>query len=347
MVSSSSKRLSLADIKEIDTPRINPRAEESQAIAKKICKEAGIHLETFDSYNTMSAYLYPDASVERLVGIIVIMNFLYYVDDVYERHARTDGDHSQEAYLHQVFDNCARIMLTGKMPDHIHTLYESCLATHKIVMPLTNPEWLGEFIFKTLQHLKSTTNGVDDISNESEDELVENYIKLRGFDSGMYPAIHLIEFANSFYLLPEVKNHPYIREMEDATANVGGLMNDIFSYEKEVIQYNSKFNLIAMFEQYHKLSFEDAVHESVKIVNRNTDRFIERARNIPDFGDDELNLLAARYVRGLHYQINATWHWQKATDRYYSTTSPHPELRLSTSPSTTNMLRKQPMMFVS
>ena len=343
MVSSSKKRLGLADIKEIDNPRINPRAEESQVIAKKICQEAGIHLDTFDSYNTMSAYLYPEASVERLVGIIVIMNFLYYVDDVYERHARTEGDHSQEAYLHQVFDNCARIMLTGKMPEHIHTLYESCLATYKIVRPLTNAEWLGEFIIKTLQHLKSTTDGVYEIADDTEN-IVENYIKLRGFDSGMYPAIHLIEFANNFYLPPEIRDHPYIREMEDATANVGGLMNDIFSYEKEVIQYNSQFNLIAMFEHYHNLSFKDAVHESVMVVNRNTDNFLERERNIPDFGDDERNLIAARYVRGLRYQINATWHWQKATDRYYSTNSPHPELRLGSSQTANFMFKPVPIL---
>ena len=136
--------------------------------------------------------------------------------------------------------------------------------------------------------------------------------------------------ANNLYLPEEVANHPFVKKMEDAVANIGGLMNDIFSYEKEVIQFNSAFNLIAVFERYEKLSFTDALHESIKVVNDNIQTFLDGEANPHDFGDERLNKMVCDYVRHLRYQINATWHWQKDTDRYYSTTSPLPELRLPT-----------------
>jgi hypothetical protein len=311
----------------IDPQKVNPHSEEAQAIAKTLCKDAGIHLSTFDGYNTMSAFLYPNASLERLVGLIVIMNFLYYIDEVYERHERQETDRNEDIYLREVFDHCVQIILYGKMPDRKHELYDASLMIHKTVLPLTNERWFKGFIIVILQHLKSTTYNLEDILDENNDDPIEAYIALRELDCGMRPTMHMIEFANNFYLSDEVKAHPYIRSVEEPTANIAGLMNDIISYEKEVLQFNSRFNLVALLEDYKELSFEAAVHEAVKIVNQNTNDFLEREKQIPDFGDEKTNEIVRQYVQGLRDQINATWHWQMATDRYRSPNSPYPELR--------------------
>jgi hypothetical protein len=318
--------LSLADLKTIDHQKVNPRAEEAQARARQICQEAGIYLSNIDSYNDMSAFLYPEASLDRLVAMMVIMDFLFYVDELYEQHLEQDKDRRAEAYLHQVFENCARIMYTGQLPADDHELYRACFATYELVRPLTNEPWLRSFIKLTQQHLQSITYNLDDILSEGDDA-VEKYIAFRGIDSGMRPAIHLIEFANGFYLPPEVKYHPVIRHLENMTANVGGLMNDIFSYEKEVIRLHSRFNLVAVLQDYQGLLFAEAVHAAVNIVNQQIDSFLQQEQGLPDFGDKTANALAGRYVQGLRDQINATWYWQMTTDRYRSPNSPYPELR--------------------
>ncbi len=318
----------LSDIKLIDKQKINPYAEEAQTIAKGLCKKAGIHLSNFDGYNSMSAFLYPDASLDRLVGLIVIMNFLYYVDEVYERHERQGStDKSEDIYLREVFDNCVEIIISGKKINATHELYDASYMIHETVVPLTNLDWMRRFITVTLQHLKSTTYNLEDIIEGNEDP-IEAYVGLRELDCGMRPTMHMIEFANDFYLPEHVRNHPYIRSVEEPTANVAGLMNDIISYEKEVIEFDSRFNLVALLEDYRNLQFDQAVHEAVVIVNENTDNFIKRETEVPDFGDDETNNLVARYVQGLRDQINATWQWQMSTDRYRSPNSPYPELRI-------------------
>lgn len=328
MVLPAKKLFTLSDIKLVNRKRVNPQAKEAEAIAEKLCRDANIHLSTFDGYHTMSAFLFPDATVERLVASILITDFLYYVDDMYERHAKKIRNVDDDMYLRDVFDHCVQIMLYGAMPDDTHELYDASLMIHNYVLPLTTLEWLTRFINVTLQHLKSTTYTLDDIINEDNDP-IEAYIALRELDGGMRPTMHLIEIANDCHLPDDVKYHPYIRSVEEPTANVGGLMNDIISYGNEVIKYGSRFNLVALLEDFRDLTFEEAVHEAILIVNQNTDIFLARSQQIPDFGDEDTNKLVARYVDSLLDEINATWHWQLSTPRYRSPDAPYPELRVA------------------
>lgn len=322
------KLYGLSDILLLDPKKLNPHADLAQRIAKQHCKNAGIYVPTFDGYNTMCAYLFPDASLERLVALIMIMNFFYFVDETYERHERQGNNKDEDMYLRTIFDNCVQVMLYGKLPATEHQLYRACLVIHRFVLPLTNETWLKNFISVTIQHLKSTTYTLEDILNAEGGDPIEQYVALRELDGGMRPTMRLIEFANNFYLSDEIKMHPYIRSVEEPTASIGGLMNDIFSYEKEVTAYGSRFNLVALLEDYHHLSFEKAVHQAVEIVNQHTRNFLAREQAIPKWENEETNQTIRRYVQCLRNQINATWHWQISTDRYRSKTSPFPELRI-------------------
>lgn len=319
----------LSDILLIDYKKVNPYAEQAQYIARRHCIEAGIYLEGFESYTTMCGYLYPSTSPKRLMALILINNFLYYVDEVWERHEREDASaeerKEENLYLREVFDHCVRIMLTGEMPGNSqHELYDASLMIHKFVTPLTNQSWLESFILVTLQHLKSTTYTLEDIMKSGGDP-IERYIGLRLLDSGMRPTIWMIEFANNSYLPDVIKQHPFIQSVQEPTMHIAGLMNDIISYEKEVIKYGSRFNLVALLEDY--MSFEEAVDMAVEIVNQFTRDFLACEKAMPDFGNARINQMVKRYVQGLRDQITATWYWQLSTDRYRSATSPFPELR--------------------
>ncbi|MEQ8675005.1 MAG: terpene synthase family protein [Aggregatilineales bacterium] len=321
----------LSDIHKIAPKLVNPHAKEAEQTAKRLCAELGIHLDDkFDGYNTMSAYLYPTASKERLIAIIMMMNMLYFIDEVYDRHARDEVDAQEDLYLRRVFDNCVPILLRGEMPaNDDHVLYQPCLVIYNIVSPLVSENWMKRLVFSMLQHLKSTTYTLDDILQTKGGDPIEQYIMLRELDCGMRPAIDMAELALGIYLPDEVKQSDYIESIEYPTALIGGLMNDIFSYEKEVVFCDSRFNLVAILQDYRYLSFDEAVHESVCIVNKYTDDYLERAANIPDFGSPEMNRMVELFVEGMGHQINATWYWQLSTDRYCSPTSPFPELRLT------------------
>jgi hypothetical protein len=167
---------------------------------------------------------------------------------------------------------------------------------------------------------------LDDIIDSNID-IVEGYINLRILDAGMHPMIDTVEFAQGIILPDLVIESEYLRGMREYVARLGSLLNDIFSYTKEIIETNSRFNLICVLEDYYGYSFEDAVQRTVDIVNDEVEAFNAKARNIPSWGDKNIDKDVALYVKGLKDQINACWHWQMSTNRYRSDKSPFPELR--------------------
>lgn len=161
---------------------------------------------------------------------------------------------------------------------------------------------------------------------------VERYIEVREHDSGMYVAIDSIEFAYGIMLPDAVLNHPTIARMRRACANVGGLVNDVISYHKEVEVNDYRFNLLNVLMESRALPFEQAVHEAVLIINDFITDFTQHERHLPTWDDPAINADVRLYVQGMRDQIGASLHWQVATNRYRSHNAPFAELRAAVPP---------------
>jgi hypothetical protein len=59
----------------------------------------------------------------------------------------------------------------------------------------------------------------------------------------MHPTIDLLEFANALSVPDVVRCHPVLDELRKCTIYVAAMMNDLFSYHKETILPNQRFNL--------------------------------------------------------------------------------------------------------
>lgn len=317
------KLLTLSDLLVIAPTQINPDAEEAERIIEAYCRELGIWLPHFQEYTTMSSYLFPRTSVERLVAIDIFTNLLYFIDDVFDRNKPSKVS---EIEIRKVFENCIRAMQYGVVPQDKHMLYPTCLELHRQFAALNSQAWIDRMAESLLQHFKATTYSIDDILKLSGDAVTQ-YIAIRELDSGMRPTMNLIELAYGIYLPEEVLNHEVMRRLTLRTARVGGLMNDIFSYEKEVLALNSRFNLITVLMESQQLSFDEAVHVAVGMLNEFVLGFLEMEKELPTWEDAKIDRMVRQYVEGLKDQIIATWHWQMSTNRYRSPNSPFPELR--------------------
>lgn len=317
------KLLTLSDLLVIAPVQINPQAEEAERIIEDYCRKLGIWLPHFQEYTTMSSYLFPRASVERLVAIDIFTNLLYFIDDVFDRNKPSQVG---EIEMRKVFENCVAAMQYGIVPEDDHMLYATCLELHRQFAALNSQAWIDRLTDSLLQHFKATTYSIDDILKLGGDAVTQ-YIAIRELDSGMRPTMSLIELAYGIYLPDEVLNHTVIRRLTLRTARVGGLMNDIFSYEKEVLALGSRFNLIAVLMESQHLSFDEAVHVAVGMLNEFIAGFLEMENELPTWDDPKTNRLVQQFVEGLKDQIIATWHWQMSTNRYRSPNSPFPELR--------------------
>ena len=318
--------LTLSDIHTIAPIQVNPNAEIAERIIEQLCRDTGIWLPQLEDYTTMSSYLYPKTSTERLIAMGLANNFLFFIDDVYDRHKKQNPNVEQEVYMRKVFDNCINIMLDGTEPEDDHVVYDASFELYRRFSPLTTRAWLKRLLFSLLKHLKSSTYTLDDII-EQEQDTVEQYIKLRVLDSGMDPTIDFIEFAWDIHLPDKVLNHPFLQEARARVSRIGALANDLFSYSKEVQAHGSRFNLVPMLMDARGLSFDEAVHQSVSLINECINNFMKSEQQIPVWSDEKINHMVRLYMEGLRDEIVATWHWQMSTNRYRSPDSPFPELR--------------------
>ncbi len=321
----TTKLLTLSDVRVISPPQVHPYAEEAERIIEHYCEQLGIKSPNFHEFTTMGAYVFPRTSVERLVAMDILTNWLYYIDDVWDRNTE-QGKNLDPIFKRKVFETCFKAMLYGVEPDHEHEFYPTCLELHRQFMELADQEWLERLGTSLIPHLKSSTYSIEDIEKSGKD-LVEEYIKLRELDAGTQVTISLIEFSYDMRLPDFVLEHPDIQKMGLCTALSGGIVNDMFSYEKEVMRYGADFNYISVVMRSRNVSFREAVHECVMLVNDYIDTFVELEKNPPRWDDDRVNQLVDNYIEGLRDQIIAGYHWQLATNRYRSPNSPFPELR--------------------
>ena len=325
-MSISTPTVSLAALKPIGPKNVNPHAAEAERIAKQLCFELGIGLPHIDNYTTQAGYLFPETGLQRLITMILFFNFLYYIDDVYDRHkqsaAREDND-----YLHETFRTAAKILVTGNEM-LIYNDEPILKAAYEQYLQFTSQSpkiWLDRFTSNILAHLKSSLVDLED-SIQPNETLLQRYNRLRDFDCGMEPTLDLIEFAHGTVIGAQMLGHPIIQTARYQVARYCGLSNDLFSYEKEVIFHGSNFNIVAVLvAEGH--TFEEAVDMVIDMLNAMIEKFEELESQLPLYEDHLMNYTVAQYFKGLRQELAAAYYWQFDTTRYRSPNSPFIELR--------------------
>lgn len=316
------KLLSLSDFHNVDSLCINPHFEEALCPSEDYAKRFEIWLPNYHTYSSMSDYLYPRASVERLITIKLFNDLLYYIDDSYDKDSPYMQPHSK-AELKAVFMDCVAILLGGEAPNRQHKLYAPCIEIGRRFS--SEPQsFVRRLVSSTFSHLETCTYNLNDCVS-SPNYSIDNYITDRCVDGGMFPAIQMIEYANNTYLAEETLTSALIEEMVELVAKIGTLANDLFSYEKEVIDECSRFNLLWVFMNKENLSFDEAVDASMRLINGYVDQFIDAEQRF-SASKNRLGKMSQSFVLGLREQVIATWHWQLSTNRYRSERSPFKEL---------------------
>lgn len=309
--------LSYDDVAITSQPLINPHLDDITPEVEAFCRKYHIWLPQFADYHTMTAYLYPRTSREQLAVLNIFMNLLWFIDDKFDDIRMSDHADNQGHSASAIFKVATDVLIEGKFPSDKNIPWLAvCSALRDKVIALNGEAWL-ETIAQTLNHhLQSITSTIDTVIVNGKPNL-ERYLAIRQRDSGMLVAIDCIELAYNVTLSDDVRHHPIIQIARDCVGHVGGLMNDLMSYHKDERDNNS-FNLIAILRQLHDLNAEEGIHEAVKIINRYIGDFETCERYMPQWDDDDKNRMTQLYMEGLRDQIEASFHWQVATNRYRS-----------------------------
>ncbi|WP_245718347.1 terpene synthase family protein [Nocardia miyunensis] len=306
--------------------RPNRFGEHALAEVERFCRRHRIWLESGGAhYNSMTPYLHPNAVTAERMTIIGIFNaILFWLNDTVGR----------EKFAHLSEDEQLRASYTaGRLRDMLESRSPAAdpsreeIATAEFLDLLARdaePVWLDRFLSSTAEHLRTA------IRNQNTDARggllsVAEYIDLRSEVSGMYPAIAMCEFGRDDYLpwdlIPADVPAAQLRRLQQLTAEIGALMNDMFSFEKECIADGADFNLIPVWLlNTPGATLADAVHGSAAIVR-------DRLTEFHTLSEQILNEYVARaerraaesvaaHVRDLVGCVQATWAWEIVTPRY-------------------------------
>jgi hypothetical protein len=297
---------------------INCYANQVETQLEKYCRELGIWQKNFEEYITMSGYLFPQADSQRLFAIGLYNALLYFIDDQFDRHDKNKRRPASQQ--NQMFQEAISIFLQGSDKPLSGPILQTAQALHTAFYPLIpNRAWLNRFLENSWHHLQSSFQDIDEADNPLS--WYERYLYVRCRDSGMAPTIDLIEFALGESIAPSLYQKPIVQSARDYVAHYCALSNDIFSYEKEVLNHQSSFNALVMLER-DGYSLEAAVIDLINDLNQMLFAFQDLYETLKN-EDHKLQL----YMDGLWHQIVAAYHWQFSSNRYRSSNSPFIELR--------------------
>jgi hypothetical protein len=142
---------------------------------------------------------------------------------------------------------------------------------------------------------------------------VASYMQLREVTIGLQVMFALSELLEGFSLPERVREHPALRRLATRTSKIVGWANDLFTYEKEIIQ-GELHNLVLVLMNEHRMSIAEAVAAAVRLHDDEVRGFLKEVDQLPSFGMADASV--QRFVEMLRCWIRGHLDWAHETGRY-------------------------------
>jgi hypothetical protein len=333
---------SLADLLSSDAFRINaysgdfkphPYAATLKKTAKEFCEKHGLWLPGSDYYLSCALYLFPSAPPFRMLPIIKNNAIDFYLNDVMGREVFPNLPKEKQNYYSAIKKRMSSLVesLQPRVQEE-EPVEVANLLTLRELEYLAPASWFTHFLELFCYHIMLAHQNCN--SNATSYILdVEEYMKQRAHISGMPHTVKLIEFSTSSFIHhDELTRFGILSDFERlnwVVSFIGCLMNDLFSFEKEVVDHGSDSNLIAvlMLNDF-EMDLTTALKKACAIVQNLLAEFsilVQRIENqMADILDESgitLKEKLAAYLFGAKRCVQACWTWQVYTKRYKRSTS--------------------------
>jgi hypothetical protein len=287
-------------------------------------REYGILLPNAEHYVTCAMFLFPSAPMEKIIRLSKNYAVDFYLNDTMGREAKPTTEEKQRLY--EIRDRLAAVGDDLETYGAISTAEKANLEVLAEISRTSPVNWFRHFLKQYLQHI--------DVAHKSYDAAslgyvpsIEEYIDIRCSISGMPHTVTLIEYATNNYLdwdkLLSAGLKDDIEQLNLTVALVGALTNDLFSFEKEVIDHKTDSNLVmVILLNNFRMKLIEAIQLSGNIIRdlladyaHLSMAITQKATHSDDLSPNDLDRLDT-YLKGLKAVLQACWTWQTATRRY-------------------------------
>lgn len=324
--------LSPRDIKACLPPQESPFGAEAEAEAEIFARRWMLVSPKFAGYHSMSRYLYSHAvSVDRLAPVCMVHDTLFLFDEIFADtvlNARDFGIDPKMTKgpkrLHRFFGELMEAFVAREVSESVPKIFHAFAELGDIVARRASDEWFSHFVIGLQDYVQAVLEREG--SRTAFTSTLEEFLRIRVRDAGGLHVCQFIEFAKDAFLPATVRSDPVIVQMTTAASAMATLVNDVYSYHKDVVDEGSHFNLVRILMDVGSCDFPTAIDQSVKLINAYSDEFFDARAKLRSWGDVR-DAIAASYVNGLMEMMAGNLHWHRTTDRYRSPDSPFEEMR--------------------
>ncbi|GAA3888538.1 germacradienol/geosmin synthase [Saccharothrix violaceirubra] len=291
--------------------------------------------EDLDShdYALLCAYTHPDASADDLDLVTDWYVWVFYFDDHFvELFKRNPDVKGAKAYL-------ARLPLfmpvDGVITEEPTNPVEKGLADlWRRTVPVHSPDWRRRFALNT-EHLLDES--MWELLNISEGRLSNpvEYIEMRRKVGGAPWSANLVEHVTGMEVPASVAGTRPLGVLRDTFADAVHLRNDLFSYEREVLDEGELSNGVLVLEKFLDIPTQQAAEVVNDLLTSRLHQFEHTAvTEVPAVLDEHAvdpagRLAVLAYVKGLQDWQSGGHEWHARSSRYMNkglATGPTPVL---------------------
>ncbi|MGX5820237.1 terpene synthase family protein [Chitinophaga lutea] len=318
----------------------HPQSAELTGLVQAFGERYGIWLDNARYYISCALFLYPNASFDKMLAMVQNCAVDYYLNDTMGReifaHLTPAQQHKAAAIIDRMGLVDEQLYLSPDAEPVEHANYEM-LASIRDTSPAA---WFREFVHFYSYHI-AVTHKDNNAAALGRIPTVEEYIEMRNHTSGMPHIVLLVEYSEGAFLdwdqLEAFGMAARMRKIHRAAALIGCLMNDLFSFEKEVIKNNTDANLLASIALNHpSFSLTQVIHYGARIVREQLRDFMMHMEELQFYcslyeaSAPEAIANLRRHLAGLDRVAQASWAWQVYTRRYKKSFSIWEETQLAT-----------------
>jgi hypothetical protein len=275
---------------------------------------------------TCALYLYPSAGFDRMLTMMKNLTLGFYLNDTMGRDTfRFQSEKDKKASKHLI-EHMQAINDTLYVPSDGHPLEYVNAEILREFRDHSPEDWFGKFLEIYCYHI-GITHMDGNTSAQEFIPTVEEYEDRRCHLGGVHHILMWIEYSDGKFLDWDLLNAMDIaqalKRLHWAAAAFAGLVNDLFSFEKEVIDHSSDSNLVAIVALNDcDLTFMEAIAYASSIVKGIFTELISLMTSIRQKADSisktfpSYSQLLIHHLDAIVRCVQATWKWQCFSNRY-------------------------------
>ncbi|GAA4019033.1 hypothetical protein GCM10022247_48330 [Allokutzneria multivorans] len=329
----------LPDVQITRTARVNPRLEAARAHTLSWAEEIGLIDPDADvlpwttaelaanDFGLLCSLKFADAPIDELNTIGDWYTWLFHLDDhLVEAFGRTGDLAGAKAYLAR-FPPFMPVDLDLEAPIPAIPAERGLADLWSRVAPRMSTGWRSRIRGAVEQLLAGHLQELRCATSQRTATPVE-YVEMKRKTNGGAVSSCLAEFARCAELPQAVADGPTVRALVDAVSESALLLNDLFSYEREVVDGVETANMVLVLKEFLGCDTRRAVAATNDMLTARVRQFEHIADvEIPEMCDEhsltpEERAVVAGYVDTLRDWLPGWLEWQKRTSRYGEADAP-------------------------